>query len=252
MKGPAIFLAQFAGGPAPFNNLSNLCEWAAGLGYKGIQLPADPVAGLIDLAKAADSQHYCDEICATVADAGLEISELSTHLQGQLVAVHPAYDIQFDWFADSAVRGNPAARTQWAIEQLKSAAKASERMGLTAHATFSGALLWQSFYPWPPRPPGLVEAGFEEFVVLPVPGKDGVLPNARCAEGSSDCPGEFRAGGQARPGQAVRLQPHDIGLRHQRLPRRACRGEDARPSRRAPSAARRPGHARSAPTHRRE
>jgi len=161
IKGPAIFLAQFIGENEPFNDLASLCQWAANLGYKGIQLPTDPK--LIDLAKAAESQDYCDEISAIVNRAGLQITELSTHLQGQLVAVHPAYDQMFDGFAPEHVRNNPKARTAWAIEQLKFAAKASARLGLTAHATFSGALLWHTFYPWPQRPTGLVELGFEEL-----------------------------------------------------------------------------------------
>ncbi|MCJ8295402.1 MAG: sugar phosphate isomerase/epimerase [Colwellia sp.] len=161
IKGPAIFLAQFIGEQAPFNDLSALCRWAASLGYKGIQLPTDPK--LIDLAQAATSQDYCDEITAIVKQAGLQITELSTHLQGQLVAVNPAYDLMFDGFAPEHVRNNPTARTAWAIEQLKFAAKASSRLGLNAHATFSGALLWHTFYPWPQRPAGLVEMGFEEL-----------------------------------------------------------------------------------------
>jgi hypothetical protein len=44
------------------------------------------------------------------AENGIEVTELSTHLQGQLVAVHPAYDTAFDGFAAPAVRGNPKAR----------------------------------------------------------------------------------------------------------------------------------------------
>lgn len=162
MKGPAIFLAQFTGDQAPFNSLDGLCRWAADLGYKGIQLPTFE-RHLIDLETAASSQDYCDELRGRVTDAGLEISELSTHLQGQLVAVHPAYDELMDGFAVPAVRGNPAARTAWAVEQLKLAARASERLGLKAHATFSGALLWHTFYPWPQRPAGLVETGFAEL-----------------------------------------------------------------------------------------
>src|SRR5260221_9567602 len=43
---------------------------------------------------------------------------LSTHLQGQLVAVHPAYDLAFDGFAPEAVRGNSAKRQAWAVDQL--------------------------------------------------------------------------------------------------------------------------------------
>jgi sugar phosphate isomerase/epimerase len=162
IKGPGIFLAQFLSDQAPFDTLANITEWAAGLGYRGIQLPTSDTA-LFDLALAATSQNYCDEIRETCLQAGVEITELSTHLQGQLVAVHPAYDDLFDAFAPTELKGKPAARTEWAIQQLKYAATASQKLGLSAHATFSGALLWQMFYPWPQRPPGLVEEGFSEL-----------------------------------------------------------------------------------------
>ncbi|MEZ9821955.1 sugar phosphate isomerase/epimerase family protein [Shewanella sp. 10N.286.45.A1] len=161
IKGPAIFLAQFMADNAPYNSLDSLCQWAADKGFKGIQLPTDPK--LFDLEQAASSQHYCDSITQIVASHGLAITELSTHLQGQLVAVHPAYDAMFDSFAPPQYRDNPAERTQWAISQLKHAAIASQRLGLKAHATFSGALLWQTIYPWPQRPSGLVELGFKEL-----------------------------------------------------------------------------------------
>ncbi|XUW89122.1 sugar phosphate isomerase/epimerase [Burkholderia sp. M6-3] len=161
IKGPAIFLAQFMGDEVPFDNLAHLAGWAAGLGFKGIQVPCD--VRLIDLEQAASSQAYCDELRETVDNAGVTITELSTHLQGQLVAVHPAYDALFDGFAAPHVRGDPAARTQWAIEQLKLAAKASQRLGLTTHVSFSGALAWPYVYPWPQRPTGLIEAAFDEL-----------------------------------------------------------------------------------------
>ncbi|MBT2790370.1 sugar phosphate isomerase/epimerase family protein [Paraburkholderia strydomiana] len=161
IKGPAIFLAQFMGDEVPFDNLAHLAGWAAGLGFKGIQVPCD--ARLIDLEQAASSQAYCDELRETVDNAGVTITELSTHLQGQLVAVHPAYDALFDGFAAPHVRGDPEARTQWAIEQLKLAAKASQRLGLTTHVSFSGALAWPYVYPWPQRPTGLIEAAFDEL-----------------------------------------------------------------------------------------
>ena len=162
MKGPAIFLAQFASDETPFNTLDGIADWAAGLGYVGIQIPSWD-ARLFDLETAADSDAYCDEIRGRLADRGLEVTELSTHLQGQLVAVHPAFDEAFDGFAAESVRGNPAARTEWATSQLLMAARASQRLGLEAHATFSGALVWPFVYPWPQRPPGLVEAGFDEL-----------------------------------------------------------------------------------------
>jgi sugar phosphate isomerase/epimerase len=162
IKGPAIFLAQFAGDKAPFNSLETIADWAAGLGYKGIQIPSWEKS-LFDLDKAAESQTYCDEVKGLLADKGLEITELSTHLQGQLVAVHPGYDAQFDGFAPPEVHNNPKARQEWAVGQVKNAAIASRRLGLKAHATFSGALAWPYFYPWPARPAGLVEDAFDEL-----------------------------------------------------------------------------------------
>jgi sugar phosphate isomerase/epimerase len=162
IQGPAIFLAQFMGDEAPFNSLDSVCQWAAGLGYKGIQIPTwDP--RLIDLQKAAESKTYCDELKGKIAAYGLSITELSTHLQGQLVAVHPAYDAMFDGFAPASVHGNSKARTEWAVQQVKWAAMASKNLGLKSHVTFSGALLWPFLYPWPQRPAGLVETGFGEL-----------------------------------------------------------------------------------------
>jgi sugar phosphate isomerase/epimerase len=162
MKGPGLFLAQFAGDEAPFNSLDAICRWAASLGYKGVQIPTwDP--RLVDLKKAAESEAYCDEIAGIVRSHGMEITELSTHLQGQLVAAHPAYDEAFDGFAIPEVRNNPKARQEWAVNQMLMAAKASKRLGLNASVTFSGALAWPFMYPWPQRPAALVETAFEEL-----------------------------------------------------------------------------------------
>ncbi|OAI85629.1 AP endonuclease [Rhizobium sp. GHKF11] len=161
IKGPAIFLAQFAGNEAPFDTLDNLGQWAASLGYKGIHVPTDPK--LFDLEKAAESKDYCDEIKGRLVEIGVEITELSTHIQGQLVAVHPAYDEMFDGFAPAELRGKPQARQEWAVNQLICAAKASRHLGLKSHATFSGALAWPFVYPWPQRPAGLVEMAFAEL-----------------------------------------------------------------------------------------
>ncbi len=168
IKGPALFLAQFAGDEAPFNSLENITKWAAGLGYKGVQIPTFD-GRLFDLDKAADSQTYCDEVKGICADAGVEITELSTHLQGQLVAVNPAYDLSFDAFAPTHVQGNPAARQAWAVDQVKKAAVASRRLGLDTTVSFTGSLAFPYLYPWPQRPAGLVEEAFAELARRWVP-----------------------------------------------------------------------------------
>ncbi len=162
IKGPAIFLAQFAGDAAPFNSLDGMAGWAAGMGYKGIQIPSWD-GRLIDLKKAASSKTYCDEVKGTVEAHGLVVTELSTHLQGQLVAVNPTYDAAFDAFAAPEVRGDPKARTKWAVDQVKLAAKACRNLGLDTQVTFSGAFAWPFVYPWPQRPAGLIETAFDEL-----------------------------------------------------------------------------------------
>lgn len=162
MKGPAIFLAQFASDEAPFNALPSIAAWAAGHGYKGIQIPSWE-SGLIDLKKASESKDYCDEIKGICKEAGVEITELSTHLQGQLVAVHPTYDSQFDAFAPAEVHGNPAERQKWAVNQMTLAAKASRNLGLDVSVSFTGALAFPYLYPWPQRPSGLIGEAFDEL-----------------------------------------------------------------------------------------
>ncbi|MBP6878056.1 MAG: sugar phosphate isomerase/epimerase [Phenylobacterium sp.] len=163
LKGPGIFLAQFIGAEPPFDKLETMAKWVASMGYVGVQMPTGGADSFFDLARAAQSQTYCDEIAGVLAEHGLVITELSTHLQGQLVAVHPAYDELFDGFAPAELRGKPAERQAWAVGQVKAAAVASRRLGLKAHATFSGALAWPYFYPWPQRPAGLVEEAFAEL-----------------------------------------------------------------------------------------
>jgi sugar phosphate isomerase/epimerase len=162
IKGPGIFLAQFAGDAAPFNTLEGMAKWAAGLGFTGIQIPSWD-GRLFDLKLAAESQAYCDEVLGIAARAGVAITELSTHLQGQLVASHAAFDLQFAGFAPTEMAGDAKARQAWAVQQLAWAAKASRNLGLDAHATFSGALAWPFFYPWPQRPAGLIDEAFKEL-----------------------------------------------------------------------------------------
>jgi sugar phosphate isomerase/epimerase len=162
VKGPAIFLAQFASDTAPFNSWDGICGWASGLGYKGVQVPSWD-RRFFDLAKAAESKAYCDEFSGVAKAHGLAITELSTHLQGQLVAVHPAYDESFDAFAPPDLHGRPRDRQKWAVDQLVMAAKASAHLGLKASVSFTGALAWPFLYPWPPRAPGLIETAFDEL-----------------------------------------------------------------------------------------
>ncbi len=162
IKGPGIFLAQFAGDAAPFNSLEGMAKWAAGLGFTGIQIPTWD-SRLFNLQLAAESQTYCDEILGIASAAGLAVTELSTHLQGQLVASNAAFDVLLAGFAPPALANDVKGRQAWAVQQLGFAARASRNLHLNAHATFSGALAWPFFYPWPQRPAGLIDEAFKEL-----------------------------------------------------------------------------------------
>ena len=105
IKGPGIFLAQFADNQAPFNSLDGMAHWAAQLGFVGVQIPTWD-RRLFDLKLAAESRDYCEEVLGILDAAGLKLTELSTHLQGQLVASNPAYDPMLDGFAPLNSKAN--------------------------------------------------------------------------------------------------------------------------------------------------
>jgi sugar phosphate isomerase/epimerase len=162
MRGPAVMLSQFMGDAPPFDSLDGVVRWLAGLGYVGVQIPIhDP--RLIDLERAATDDGYCRDYRARLTDLGVEITELAAHRAGQLSAVNPAFSELNDAFAPPALRGKPAARQEWATRQLRLAIEAAARLGLQRVATFSGAFVWPYFYPWPPAPPALIDAAFEEL-----------------------------------------------------------------------------------------
>ena len=183
VQGPGIFLAQYVDDQPNFNSFDSCCKTMAGYGYKAVQIPTWD-ARLINLARCAESQTYADELIGIASQHGLKISELSTHLQGQLVGVNPAYSSLFAGFAPPELANNPKVWQSWATNQLLLAAQASSRLGLNAHVTFSGALLWPYIYPWPQRPGGLVEAGFAELGRrwLPILNKFNALGIAVCYE----------------------------------------------------------------------
>src|SRR3954451_17563125 len=160
IQGPGIFLAQFMRDHPPYNDIRTLAPWAASLGYKGLQLPAgDP--RVLDIDKAAVSQAYCDDYRAMLAGHGLVVTELNAALQGQVLAIHPAYEPMFDWCHPPGLRG--AALTAWAADELRKAIAAAARLGTKAIPAFSGGFAWHLAYPWPQRPAGLIDEAFAEL-----------------------------------------------------------------------------------------
>ncbi len=168
IKGPAVFLSQFIGEVPPFDTLEGLAGWASGLGFRGVQVPVhDP--RIFDPTRAATEPAYADQVQDMLARHGLELTELAAQRTGALLAVHPALDLAADAMAPEALRGNHAARRDWALGQMRHTIEAANRLGVRRVAVFSGALLWPYVYPWPPRAPGLREAAFDALAHIWLP-----------------------------------------------------------------------------------
>ena len=160
IQGPAIFLAQFMRDEAPFDSIDGITKWAADLGYKGVQVPSwDGRA--IDLDQAAESKAYCDDYRGKLDAAGVRPTELAAHLQGQVLAIHPAYETAFQAFYPEGLNGK--ARADWAAGELHKAIRASANLGTDNIPVMSGGFAWHMIYPWPQRPAGLVEEAFSEL-----------------------------------------------------------------------------------------
>ncbi len=160
IKGPGIFLAQFLRDDPPCDNLQNIGAWVKGLGYAGVQIPSWD-GRVIDLDQAATSKAYCDDLVGGLGEIGLEVTEVTGHLQGQVLAMHPAYETGFEPFYPTGL--DAKARTEWATDQLLKCVRASTHMGLKSIPVLSGGFLWHMVYPWPQRPAGLVEEAFKEL-----------------------------------------------------------------------------------------
>lgn len=160
IQGPGVFLAQFLRDNEPYNNLKNIGSWVASLGYKGVQIPTWDKR-VIDLDKAAESKSYCEDLQTTLDKIGLKVTELATHLQGQVMAIHPAYETAFASFCPQGL--DDKGRVKWATAELIKSIKASANLGLKAVPVLSGGLAWHMIYPWPQRPIGLIDMAFKEL-----------------------------------------------------------------------------------------
>jgi sugar phosphate isomerase/epimerase len=166
IQGPGIFLAQFLRDVPPYNDIRTIAPWAASLGYRGLQIPTwDRRA--FDLDQAAASQAYRDDYRLLLAGHGLVVTELCSALQGQVLAMHPAYERLFESFHPPGLSGR--SRTAWAQDQLRKSIAAARRMGTQTIPVLSGGFAWHLAYPWPQRPPGLIDEAFDELARLWLP-----------------------------------------------------------------------------------
>lgn len=160
MKGPGIFLAQFLRDQVPYNDMASISKWVASLGYKGVQVPTWD-ARVFDLSMAAGSKDYCEQYLGILQANGLELIELAAYLQGQVMAIHPAYEMLFQSFYPAGLSGTE--RAEWAAKALRDTVLASAHFGTTSISVLSGGLAWPYMYPWPQRSGDLIDEAFGEL-----------------------------------------------------------------------------------------
>ena len=151
----SIFTGQFADIP-----LAELAPMIKSWGYDAVELCT--WGDHMDVLRGAVDQTYVAAQKKIISDAGLEISAISCHLQGQLVC-DLNNDARSDGFAPDELAGNPEGKRAWGIAQVKAAARCAKNLGLKVVNGFTGSSIWHLIYSFPPVSPEQIQAGFDDF-----------------------------------------------------------------------------------------
>ncbi|OGV54419.1 MAG: AP endonuclease [Lentisphaerae bacterium GWF2_44_16] len=157
MRPVTLFTGQWADMP-----VEKLAEKAASWGYDGLELAC--WGDHFDVKQGAESKDYCKKHLEKLAKKGIKVWAISNHLAGQLVC--DLNDSRSDMFAPKELAGNPEAKREWAIEQMKLSAKAAANLGVKVVNGFTGSSIWHYLYSFPPVSAQMVEDGFKQFAKL--------------------------------------------------------------------------------------
>ncbi|MGE5623634.1 MAG: sugar phosphate isomerase/epimerase family protein [Methanocella sp.] len=155
-----IFTGQWA--DLPFEEL---CKKMSGFGYDGLEIAC--WGDHMDVKRAATDPAYVQEKKAILAKYDLKCWALGAHLAGQCVG--DEWDPRLDGFAPAAVKGNPKAIREWAIQEMKYTAQAAAAMGCHVVTGFTGSPIWKYLYSFPQTTKEMVDAGFRQIVELWTP-----------------------------------------------------------------------------------
>ena len=155
--------------------LERLAKKAAEWGYDGLELAC--WGDHFDVKKGAESKAYCDDRHAMLAKYGLKCWAVANHLAGQLVS--DKIDNRHYQFAPPEVHGDPKKAKNWAVNTMKTTAKAAANMGIKIVTCFTGSPIWHLLYSFPPVSQEMVDAGYKTFAeewvpILDIFGENGV------------------------------------------------------------------------------
>jgi len=152
-----LFTGQWADLP-----LEVVAEKAAGFGYDGLELAC--WGDHFEVDKALDNDAYVQSRWDILNEHGLKCWAISTHLVGQCVGDHPI-DERHKGILPSRLwgDGDPEGVRQRSAEEVKNTARAAAKFGVKIVNGFAGSSIWHLLAGFPPIPPGMVEAGYQDF-----------------------------------------------------------------------------------------
>jgi sugar phosphate isomerase/epimerase len=152
-----LFTGQWADLP-----LTVVAEKAASWGYEGLELAC--WGDHFEVDRALAEEDYCDKLRATLEGYGLGCWTISNHLVGQAVCDHPI-DERHRGILPERIWGDGDAEgvRQRAAEEMKDTARAAARFGVKTVVGFTGSSIWITLAGFPPVPPEMIEAGYEDF-----------------------------------------------------------------------------------------
>ena len=142
-------------------SLEELAEKAALWGYDGLELAC--WGDHFDVRRALDEPDYCQGRHDLLAQHGLNVHAISTHLVGQAVCDliderHKAILPDYVW-GD----GDPEGVRQRAADEVMDTARAAAKLGVSVVNGFTGSSIWHLLYSFPPVSPDMIDAGFKDF-----------------------------------------------------------------------------------------
>ncbi|WP_370023190.1 sugar phosphate isomerase/epimerase family protein [Planotetraspora sp. GP83] len=152
-----LFTGQWA--DLPFEEV---CRLAAEWGYDGLEIACWGDHFEVDKALADDS--YVDRKREVLAKHNLGVWAVSNHLVGQAVCDHPI-DARHQGMLPARIwgTGDPEEVRRRAAEEMKDTARAAAKLGVTTVVGFTGSSIWHTVAMFPPVPPSMIEAGYQDF-----------------------------------------------------------------------------------------
>ncbi len=146
-------------------SFEEMCRKAREMGYDGLEIAC--WGDHMDVKRASEDPQYVADRKATLARYGLGCWALGAHLAGQCVG--DLYDERLDNFAPPHVKGDPAKIREWAVQEMKYAARAARNMGCAVVTGFVGSPIWKFFYSFPQTSEEMIESAYREIVRLWTP-----------------------------------------------------------------------------------